>query len=222
MPSRRIHLSSTCLSSEQAGLQDNHKFNQLGKLQLKKTKGFTLIELIIGIVVLSISFSVITSLVIPTTVQSANQLHQIRAAELGQTVMNEILARSFDENSDHVGGIVRCSSSTCSSAGALGPDGVIPNQETRENYNDVDDFQCYDTSNPEQSFDLTCANLVNWGKAPYTSDIYRNFRVAINVFYDGNYDGINDNGYAVAKRIGVEVRAPDGEIIAFSTYKVNF
>ncbi|REL28162.1 prepilin-type N-terminal cleavage/methylation domain-containing protein [Thalassotalea euphylliae] len=193
---------------------------------LAKHHGFTLIELIIGIVVLAISFSVITSLIIPTTVQSANQLHQIRAAELGQTLMNEILARSFDENSDHAGGLFRCQeqgvecTGTISSIVSLGVDVG----ESRDQYNDVDDFYCYDPSSPDKSksYELPCANPANWNIAPYSSDIYSNYRVAVNVFYDGNYDGVDDNDYAVAKHIGLSIRTPSGEEINLTTYKVNF
>ncbi len=53
-----------------------------------KGRGFTLIELIVGIVVLSISFSLLTTLILPLSEKSAEQLHQVRAAELGQSMMN--------------------------------------------------------------------------------------------------------------------------------------
>ncbi len=51
-----------------------------------KTGGFTLVESIVGIVVLAISFSVLTALIYPIAEQSAEQLHQVKAAELGQSV----------------------------------------------------------------------------------------------------------------------------------------
>lgn len=95
------------------------------------TKGFTLIELIVGIVVLSISFSLLTSLILPLSEKSAKQLHQVRASELGQSMMNEILARAFDQQSDMAGGLVRCSEGTtvCTSPDEdddphFGPDGT--------------------------------------------------------------------------------------------------
>jgi prepilin-type N-terminal cleavage/methylation domain-containing protein len=69
-----------------------------------KQSGFTLIEIIVGIVVLSISYALLTSLIYPLASQSAAQIHQIRAAELGQSMVNEILGKAFDENSDMSGG----------------------------------------------------------------------------------------------------------------------
>ena len=62
------------------------RFNQnrmLKPVTLLKSHGFTLIETIIGIVVLSIAFSILTTLIYPLANQSAEQVHQIKAAELG-------------------------------------------------------------------------------------------------------------------------------------------
>ena len=73
-----------------------------------KSSGFTLIELVIGIVVLSISFTVLFQMILPTATQGATQIHQIRAAELGQSIMSEIMGKAFDDNSDMMGGMLRC------------------------------------------------------------------------------------------------------------------
>ena len=188
--------------------------------------GFTLVELIIGIVVMAISFAMITSFVMPTTVQSANQIHQIRAAELGQSMLNEILAKSFDENSDHAGGVIRCGQTTpvagapCSTATALGSDG-----ETRELYNDVDDYICTDPSSTS-----ACADVTNSLGDISLVNLYRNYRITVNVIYDGDYNGVADTGIANAKLITVTVYLPAGastpvedrEQITFASYKVNF
>lgn len=187
--------------------------------QCLSSQGFTLIELIIGIVVLSISFSVITSLVMPATVQSANQLQQVRAAELGQTVMNDILARSFDENSDHAGGITRCGEliSTCTL-----PSNLRDEEADRAFYDDVDDYLCINKADPENPENLSCADLSNWGNTSFANDLYAGFRVIIDVFYDGNYDGIDDGQIANAKLIRLRVIPPDGAAIVITSYKVNF
>ena len=100
------------------------------------SKGFTLIETIVGIVVLSISFSIITTLIYPAVEQSADQLHQIRAAELGQSLLNEITGHAFDENSDHAGGEYRCHENgiICST------DMKSETGENRLLFDDVDDY----------------------------------------------------------------------------------
>src|SRR5690554_7972709 len=98
--------------------------------------GFTLIEIVVGIVTLGIALALLTVLLFPQAKRSAEPLLQMRAAELGIALMNEITSKSFDENSDHSGGAVRCNETgapTCSVT--LGPEG-----ETRDNYNDVDDY----------------------------------------------------------------------------------
>ena len=56
-------------------------------------RGFSLIELIIGIVVLAIAMLFISAILGPLFVRSIEPWHQVRAAELGNSLMNEILAR---------------------------------------------------------------------------------------------------------------------------------
>ena len=72
---------------------------------LKPARGVTLIELIAGIVVLAISLTLITSVLGPLSIKSADPWHQVRAAELGHSLMNEILGKSFDEHSNRSGSL---------------------------------------------------------------------------------------------------------------------
>ena len=66
----------------------------------KCVNGFTLLELVIGIVVFTISLTVVLSLIVPQAEQTAEPFRQVKAAKLGQSLMNDILSRSYDENSD--------------------------------------------------------------------------------------------------------------------------
>jgi MSHA pilin protein MshD len=70
--------------------------------------GFTLIEVIVGIVVLAIALTLITAVLGPLSQKSTEPWHQVRAAELGHSFLNEVMARSFDESSDRSGGAYRC------------------------------------------------------------------------------------------------------------------
>ncbi|MDO6686852.1 MULTISPECIES: type IV pilus modification PilV family protein [unclassified Agarivorans] len=168
-----------------------------------RNSGFTLIELIVGIVVLAISLVVITSFLAPQAVRSIDPIYQVRSAELGSSLMNEILSKSFDENSDHTGGgLWRCGETgqpACTAADSYGPDG-----ETRSQYNDVDDY--HTNGNFIAIDDSLGTNLAN---------IYRNYsyRVAI----DSSENGIN-----AAKRIDLWIRAPNGADYAFSAYRWNY
>ena len=53
----------------------------------KIQSGFTLIELIIGIVMFAIALSIITALIAPQAKQSAEPIVALRASELGQALM---------------------------------------------------------------------------------------------------------------------------------------
>lgn len=186
--------------------------NSIGsKHQLQTLSGFTLIEVIIGIVVFAFSLSIITSLILPTSTQSANQLQQIRAAELGQSLMNEIIGKSFDENSDRVGGVTRCNEPSvainpCSSV--FGPD---TDENSRADYDDVDDYNGLIESG---------SNIENiQGQA--LGRHYQGFTTEVSVVYDGNYDGIQDANQR-AKLITITVTSPAKDPIVFSSYKANF
>lgn len=190
-------------------------------MKIKRTKvklfnrGFTLIELIVGIVVLSISLSLLISLILPLSEKSAEQLHQVRASELGQSMMNEILARAFDENSDMAGGLVRCSEYTtaCTSPDEndiphLGPDG----DETRTIFNDVDDYHGYDSNISDDNNAL--------GQA--FSSLYPGFRVQVNVCYS-NFNGTcNETDVEIAKLIIITVTTPQDFDFIFSFYRANY
>jgi len=164
-----------------------------------------LIEIIIGIVALSISMAIIFSLIVPVEQQSADQVHQIKAAELGQSMLDEILARAYDQNSDMSGGVWRCNETgrpACTPAVNFGADA---GETDRSLYNDVDDYQGFN-----QLVNATNNNL----DAGYNS-----FQLAVAVSYDGVTLGLTNN---LAKRITVTITTPLGTAIEFTGYKSNF
>jgi len=171
-------------------------------------QGFTLVEIIIGIVVFALSLSVITSLILPTANQSASQLQQIRASELGQSMMNEILSRAYDENSDKAGGLLRCDE-----FGAPACIGIGRDESNREDFDDVDDY------NGLEEGAIYSTPILN-AKGENISNQYSGFSVHVSVNFDSNYDGSGTgNG---AKLITITVTAPTGDEIVFSSYKANF
>lgn len=165
-------------------------------------KGFTLIEVVISIVVFAISLSVISTMIIPAEEQSIDQIQQIEAAELGQGLLNEILAMAYDHNSDMSGGTNRCDEAgmlACSNT--MGPDG----SETRGQYNDVDDYNGYTDK------------VTPTGTSLYRG--YNDFLIAVTVGYDGASIGLNNR---LAKRITIVITTPLGTDITFSSYKTNY
>jgi MSHA pilin protein MshD len=181
-------------------------------------QGFTLIETIVGIVLLSIVFSIFTTLIYPLANQSAEQVHQIRAAELGQSIINEILGKAFDENSDMSGGLYRCGDDIDNDGEILAANGErecspgLGNEESnnRELSDDVDDYSYIGFRAVEDSLGNGLGN------------IYTGFQVNVQVINDSNYDGSADTNNSTAKLITVTIKTPQKFDFVFSAYKANF
>lgn len=171
---------------------------------LNKIKGFTLIETIVGIVVLSIAFAVLTSLLAPANKQSADVLQQVKAAEIAQSLLNEIQNRAFDENSDKSGGLIRCGDTSKPNA----PDCSLnmepdSGESGSSQYDDVDDYNGVDT-------------------------VLDGYKVTVVVGNDSDFNGQtkeggdgDDNNFT-AKLITVNVTTPLSVTFVFSTYRTNF
>lgn len=188
-------------------------------------QGFTLIELIVGIVIFAVAMVSVISFLQPQVKQGIDPIWQVRATSLGQSLSNEILAKSFDQNSNQVGGLQRCNEAlTCTPSANLGPD----SGETRSLYNDVDDYHGLDLS------DFNILNSVEAGSAVNGVSIYAGFRAQVSVFYDQNSDGINDDdldqdgsldsGTLVAnkKLVTITITTPGGDTITVAGVKGNF
>lgn len=182
-------------------------------------KGFTLIELIIGIVVFAVALSLFASLIKPLATRSVEPILQVKAAELAQSLMNEIFAKSFDQQSNRSGGLVRCNelANPCTTSNNLGPD-----NESRDSYNDVDDYHGLDQSS-SAILDAN-ANAIQFNGQSF----YVGFRAQVRVYYDDNMDGINDaitGGSAYignTKLIQITITPPNGEPIIFTGLRSNY
>ncbi len=191
----------------------------------KHSEGFTLLELVIGIVVFTISLTIVLSLIVPQAEQTAEPFRQVKAAKLGQSLMNDILSRSYDENSDRSPPFVTCvdkpdpsnvNDNLCSDV--LGPDA---GETSEEAYDDVDDYNGYAISN--------------------IGGNYNGFAYSVGVTYDSSIDVTSDPQSDVYcpdpldpinvcippenkqyKRIDIVVTAPDGQIYNFSAYRGSY
>ncbi|MGG5573988.1 type IV pilus modification PilV family protein [Vibrio diazotrophicus] len=100
-----------------------------------KALGFTLVESIIAMVIMGFAMVTLISFLYPQIERSAAPHYQTRAANLGQSLMSQILSRGFDHNSNFDGGEFRCGEVTpCSTT--LGRDG----ETSPAQFNDVDDY----------------------------------------------------------------------------------
>lgn len=169
----------------------------------KQEQGFTLIELIAGIVVIAIVTLVVTTGLGQLFRQSVDPWQQVRATEVGQSLMNEIMARRFDENSNVGNQYVRCSegSGSCTTPAPCPSDGSTPNAEEaqRSQFDDVDDYN---------GLRLTGAELS--GSSP---NRYNGFEALVCV---------TEKAASELKSITVTVTTPQDESIEFSAIKGNW
>lgn len=96
-------------------------------------RGFSLIEIILTIVIISIAFVAVTFSWSGIARHSSDVMWQTRIAYLGQAYLEEISSRRYDELTP-VGGVPICN--PCTASGLFGADGA----ETRQDYDDVDDY----------------------------------------------------------------------------------
>jgi len=103
-----------------------------------KKQGFTLIEIVITIVILGAVAGILVPFFDAIT-HSPDPVIRERAISLGQAMMDEIMAKRWDENTPMGGGPLNTAESTrgtVAPAVAFGPDGT----ETRSDFDDVDDY----------------------------------------------------------------------------------
>ncbi|MCG2740789.1 MAG: prepilin-type N-terminal cleavage/methylation domain-containing protein [Syntrophaceae bacterium] len=119
-----------------------------------KKQGFTLIEIVITIVILGAVAGILVPFFNAIT-HSPDPVIRERAISLGQAMMDEIIAKRWDENTPMGGGPICTGESpdlttrpklvdpacgiSATPVASLGPDGAAP-AETRVDFDDVDDY----------------------------------------------------------------------------------
>jgi len=183
---------------------------------IKASAGFTLLELIIGIVVFSIAMTMLSTLIMPLAQRSTEPVFQIRATKLASALLNEIGAKPYDEQSKPWLGLGRCDEAIdCTVNTLLGPDpaGSDPAVlETRDLFDDVDDYH---------GLNIDGQHLLSGDQY---GDLYFNYQLQVTVFYDGNFDGTKDSDInsRAAKLVQVAVTTPSNDILEFAIYRSNY
>ncbi|MCU7961921.1 type II secretion system GspH family protein [Shewanella sp. SW32] len=160
--------------------------------------GFTLIELVIGMLVIGIAIVMLTSMLFPQADRAASTLHRVRSAELAHSVMNEIWGKRYDQNTNANGGTPACGSplgSNCPTS--LGPEFG----ESRNNFNDVDDYKGLNETATMLNSTQTYANA------------YPNYHLSVTVAY-----GAVSN----TKLVTINVTTPDNEVITYNMVRSNY
>lgn len=162
-----------------------------------KESGFTFIELIIAILIISIAMISLLNAFGLSVGRSADPILRSKSLKLSQIYLDEALSKYYD-HSTPAGGVPAVSAPDCS---ALGPEAG----ETRIDYNDVDDLHGIDDSPPRKQTGLLSG--------------YDRFRVQVSVTCVGNDVGALANEQI--KKVLVTVTAPEGSQFTIASYKGN-
>ena len=188
--------------------------------------GFTLLELVAGMALFAVVMLLITGAFLPMINKQAQPIYQIRAAELAQSMLQEVLARSYDENSDRTGktdagkyqycGSIDTANLLTETSSALGSCSTtlgVDSGEAYTTFDDVDDFNLYCNSPIAGSVFAQLQGL--------DTSLYENYSITVCVENAPELLGLatrND----VAKKITVAVTTPAGEAIAVTSYRSNY
>jgi len=101
------------------------------------SQGFTLIELILFIVIVGVATTGLFSAINSSTVNNVNPLFQVRALELAQAQMDEIIGKRYDDKSPN-GGFPPCDSLEV---------GAVPcdSSDAKGDLGDIDDYHGFNS-----------------------------------------------------------------------------
>ncbi|MCF1427246.1 MAG: type II secretion system GspH family protein [Shewanella sp.] len=160
-----------------------------------RTRGFTLIELVVGMMVLAGALVMLSTMLFPQADHAADTLHRVRSAELGHSVMDEIWGKRYDDNTDPNGGTPCGTSSLPACTTVPGPDAG----ENRNDWDDIDDYNGMDQ------------NSLMLNSSQTYADIYSGYGLQVTV----------TSGDA-SRFISVTVTTPSGEAISFNAVRSNY
>lgn len=191
-------MASCCQTKSRNGLRQKHR-------------GFTLVEIIVGLVLSSVAVSLVATLIFPLYERSVGPVFQIRAAELAQSILDDALSRRYDEATP-LGGSPACSAITVPACSVVM--GFDAGESDRGDIDDVDDFNAFCSGNfaVQDIFGVDVSAQFN------------NYSFQVCVGYDGNYNGIlNEANEMNAKLITVTVTPPQqASVVTVSAYRGNY
>ena len=174
----------------------------------KNTKGFTLVELLIFVIITSIAVAAIAGLFAKNVGSSADPYLRQKALAVAKGYMDEILRQRWNHNTPFGGGCVLTGSGQCQSisptnpsAAPIGSDGQI-----RPDFDDVDDYHGLDEAPTDQLGNLMAG--------------YNGFNVQVQVTQPGgSWNNVDASDVRV---ITVTVSTSSNESIMLRGYRLNF
>ncbi len=180
--------------------------------------GFTLIELVITIVILGFSSMIILPFFSAIS-RSPDPLIRIRAVNLGQSLMDEILAKKWDNNTPNGGGALKTSEServlgapSATPYASLGPEA---GETSRQFFNDIDDFNGYsETTGVFHDQDNNAFTLTG-----YQRSVQVKYIASTTATIDHNTVGLSNT--SDSKLIVITVTSSTGEKFYFTAVRCN-
>ena len=169
-------------------------------------KGFSLLELIITILIVSLGAGIIFSYM-GAIVRSPEPTLRYKALALATGLMDEIVAKRWDETSPLGGG------NTTSPSTSLGPDA---GETDRTRYDDVDDYNGFkesDTFTDQDGKTFTVQGITREATVDYISDSSNNIDAS---------SPSSSSSPTNTKRIVVKVTTPGGEEFSLVTVRCNY
>jgi len=162
------------------------------RIKSQGEQGFTLIELIVFIVVISLALTGLFSVFNQSMLNSVDPIIRVRALELAQSKLDEVLVRKFAENTP-AGGVPACGS--FDSGSPIVACTAIQGVAADPGRDDVGDYNGENTTDG-------------------------GYAIAVVVSEQGTELGLASD--ALARRVTVTVTMPGAETLTLSGYKVNF
>ncbi|OLQ94313.1 pili assembly chaperone [Vibrio ponticus] len=177
-------------------------------LMAANNKGFTLIENVMAITLAGFLMLAFSSLLAPTSKQTADALTQQRASQVATWLLQEMYSREFDEVNIHF--VERC--------GSQGVDGcsAILGSDADDTNSVRDDFDDYDTDG--KAISITDFGLDATGP-------FRDFLATVTVRYaNDNFEALpKGSAPTPMKQVTVAIqRGENGKPLVFNAFRSNF
>ena len=160
-------------------------------------------EAVISIVIVSVAIVGILSVIFNTTQKGVNPVMELKACELGQAMLDEIMLKRWDEDTPLGGGHIDVS---------LANIGTESGETSREDFDDVDDYDGYSDGTSSEPLKDEAGNTLT-GFTGFSRSVSVSFEKPV-----GAPSSIDVENY---KKITVKVSLPTGEEISFVAYKTN-
>ncbi|MEX2352885.1 MAG: prepilin-type N-terminal cleavage/methylation domain-containing protein [Gammaproteobacteria bacterium] len=170
-------------------------------------RGFTLIELVITIIILSIGVTAFISVMNASTVASVDPMVRQQAHAIAQSYLEEVLLNPFCDPDLSTDCPAYCTSGNiCSTCGGS----ASPGAESRPTYDDVCDYNGLSNTGARNQFDAAIAGLTS-------------YNVSVTVDDGVSLDGLSSaNGQVVRVDVNVTHASNPNVDVTLSGFKTNY